>query len=55
MSSIFTKIMNEGQRIAHGYTVEDWKALGRGELDEEDAEKLIAAGYENIIQEEEDD
>lgn len=43
MASMFDLIMNSG------FTREDWSRLGRGDTEGLDVEAMLAEGYENIV------
>lgn len=49
MASMFDLVMNSG------FTREDWSRLGRGDTEGLDVEAMLADGYENIVDESDDE
>ena len=49
MASMFDLVMNSG------FTKEDWSRLGQGDTEGLDVEAMLAEGYENIVDESDDE
>lgn len=57
MASMFDLVMNSGftKEENSGFTKEDWSRLGQGDTDGLDVEAMLAEGYENIVDESDDE